>query len=45
MSCFVDAEAPGGVDDEDVVAEVAGFAEGLFGEAEDVGGAVRVVSC
>ena len=36
---FVDAEAAGGVDDEDVVAEVAGFAEGFFGEAEDVGGA------
>ena len=36
----VDAEAAGGVDDEDVAAEVAGFAEGFVGEAEDFGGAV-----
>jgi hypothetical protein len=37
---FVDAEAAGGVDDEDVVGVVAGFAEGFFGEAEDAGGVV-----
>ena len=36
---FVDAEAAGGVDDEDVAGGVAGFAAGFFGEAEDVGGA------
>ena len=42
---FVDAEAAGGVDDEDVVGEVTGFAEGFLGEAEDVGGAGGVVRC
>ena len=31
--------AAGGVDDEDVAAEVGGFAVGFFGEAEDVVGA------
>ena len=36
----VDAEAAGGVDDEDVVGVVAGFLEGGFGEAEDGGGVV-----
>ena len=34
---LVDAEAAGGVDDEDVAGVVAGLAEGFFGEAEDVG--------
>ncbi len=40
---LVEAEAAGGVDDEDVAAEVAGFAEGFAGEAEDFGGAVLLV--
>ena len=35
-----DLVAAGGVDDEDVAAEVGGFAPGFFGEAEDVVGAV-----
>jgi len=34
---LVDAEAAGGVDEEDVAAEVAGVAEGFPGEAEDFG--------
>ena len=38
---LVDAEAAGGVDDEDVAAEVGGFAFSFAGEAEDFGGAVR----
>ena len=37
---FVDAEAAGGVDDEDVAGEVAGFAAGFLGEAEDGVGVV-----
>ncbi len=37
---LVDAEAAGGVDDEDVVGVVAGFFEGGFGKAEDGGGVV-----
>ena len=41
---LVDAEAAGGVDDEDVAAEVGGFAAGFLGEAEDgFGGAVGAV--
>ena len=40
MRRLVDAEAAGGVDDEDVVGVVAGFFEGGFGEAEDGGGVV-----
>ena len=32
---LIDAEAAGGIDDEDVAAEVSGVAEGFFGEAED----------
>ncbi len=40
---LVEAEAAGGVDDEDVAAEVAGFAEGFASEAEDFGGAVLLV--
>jgi hypothetical protein len=39
---LVDAEAAGGVDDEDVVGVVAGFFEGGFGESEDFGGSRRV---
>ena len=39
---LVDAEAAGGVDDEDVAAVVGGFALGFFGEAEDVVGVVGV---
>ena len=36
---FVDAEAAGGVDDEDVAAEIGGVAAGFAGEAEDFRGA------
>ncbi len=35
MRTCVDAEAAGGVDDEDVAAEVGGVALGFLGEAED----------
>ena len=42
---FVDAEAAGGVDDEDVAAEVGGVAAGFLGEAEDFGGAGFGVEC
>ena len=37
MRGFVDAETSGGVDDEDVAAEVGGVAFGFAGEAEDLG--------
>ena len=40
----VDAEAAGGVDDEDVAAEVGGFAAGFLGEAEDGLGAVPLLA-